>query len=52
MVISAILLLVTVIGFIGVQKTGNYENKFGFMLIWGGIAFIISLLVKLVLFLL
>jgi len=52
MVISALLLLVAVIGFVGVQKTGNYENNYGYMMIWGGIGFIISLLVKLVLVLL
>lgn len=36
--------IITVLGFVGVQKTGNYENTFGFMFIWGAIGFLITLI--------
>jgi hypothetical protein len=39
-------LVIAIIGFIGVQKTGNYENKWGYMLIWGGGATIASIVIK------
>lgn len=43
--VSILSLIITAIGFIGVQKTGNYENNFGYMLIYGAVAFIISMIV-------
>ena len=41
----------TVVGFFGVHKTGNYENKWGYMLIWGAVLFVLSMFLGFGLFL-
>jgi hypothetical protein len=46
LIITIALLICTIIGFVMVNKTGNYENKWGYMLFWGGAAFCVSLLGK------
>ena len=45
-IITILLLVCAIVGFVMVNKTGNYENIWGGMLFWCGASFCVSLLAK------